>query len=107
MKSIRFLLLLPLLSFLTAQAQLTDAQAQNIDSLFLAWNEPGHPGGAVGIMQNGEVVFSKAYGLASLEYQVPNTAETIFNTGSISKQFTAMAIMILQGLLLTNLHVAQ
>jgi CubicO group peptidase (beta-lactamase class C family) len=46
-------------------------------------------------MQNGEIIYSKAFGLSSLEYQIPNTTETIFNVGSVSKQFTAMGIVLL------------
>jgi len=80
---------------LQVSAQISESQYQKIDSLFLEWNRPNHPGGAFGIMQNGKTVFSKAYGLASLEYLVPNTPGTIFNTGSVSKQFTAMGIVLL------------
>ncbi|RLD50384.1 MAG: hypothetical protein DRI97_17120 [Bacteroidetes bacterium] len=90
--------LLPvLLLFLAIQAnaQLSESQSQAIDSLFLEWNKPFRPGGAIGIMQDGKTVFSKAYGLASMEYLVPNTAGTIFNTASVSKQFTAMGIIVL------------
>ena len=52
-------------------------------------------------MHKGQLVYSKAFGKASLEYQIPNKPETIFNTGSVSKQFTAMGIVRLheQGLL--------
>lgn len=78
-----------------ASAQLTPVQQQKIDSLFTKWNIPNHPGGTVGIMQNGKTVFSKAYGLASLEYLVPNTPQTLFNVASVSKQFTAMGIVLL------------
>ncbi len=91
--------LIPLiLLFLTLNlnAQLSETQQVQIDSLFIDWNKPNHPGGAIGIMQNGKTVFSKAYGLASMEYLVPNTTGTIFNTGSVSKQFTAMGIVLLQ-----------
>lgn len=76
-------------------AQLTSEQHQEIDRLFTEWNRPNHPGGVVGIMQDGKPLFSKAYGLASLEYLVPNATETIFNTASVSKQFTAMGIVLL------------
>jgi CubicO group peptidase (beta-lactamase class C family) len=76
-------------------AQLSDLQSQKIDSLFNTWKEADHPGGSIGIMQDGKTVYSKAFGLASLEYEVPNTTETIFNSGSISKQFTAMGIVLL------------
>ena len=78
-----------------SQAQLSEIQTKKIDSLYIDWTKSNHPGGAIGIMQNGKVIYSKVFGLASLEYQVPNTTETIFNIGSVSKQFTAMGIVLL------------
>ena len=45
---------------------------------------------------NGETVFEKAFGLADLEHNVPNTPQTIFESGSVAKQFTAAAIVLLQ-----------
>ena len=80
----------------SSSAQLSLLQNNQIDSLFLEWNTPNHPGGAVGIMKDGKTVFSKAYGLASLEYLVPNNNGTIFNLASVSKQFTAMGIVLLE-----------
>jgi len=94
----RFKKLIPaciLLIALQANAQISESQSLKIDSLFLEWNRPNHPGGTIGIMQNGKIAFSKAYGLASMEYLVPNTTGTIFNTASVSKQFTAMGIVVL------------
>ena len=96
MKTKTLLSFLSLFIALQAGAQISDTQYQKIDSLFLNWNKPNHPGGTVGVMQNGRTIFSKAYGLASLEYLVPNSTSTIFNTASISKQFTAMGIVVLQ-----------
>lgn len=93
LKTIFFLL--TYFNLVTIQAQLSEVQSQKIDSLFNTWTEASHPGGAIGIMQKGEVIYSKAFGLASLEYQVPNTTETILNVGSVSKQFTAMGIVLL------------
>jgi len=75
--------------------QLSEKQTKKIDSLFIGWNIPNHPGGSIAVLQNGKTVFSKAYGLASLEYLTPNSTETLFNIGSNSKQFTAMAIVLL------------
>lgn len=66
-----------------------------IDAIFSSWDNPKSAGGAVGVMKDGEVVYAKAYGAASLEYNIPNTPETLFNTGSVSKQFTAMGIVVL------------
>jgi CubicO group peptidase (beta-lactamase class C family) len=56
----------------------------------------GHFSGSVIIVSDGTPVFSKGYGLANVEHGVPNTPETKFRLGSITKQFTAMAILILQ-----------
>ena len=52
--------------------------------------------GSVLVAKDGEILFAKGYGLANAEHQVPNTPETKFRLGSITKQFTAMAILILQ-----------
>lgn len=87
------LLLIFLVSF-TLQAQ-TYSITTKLDSLFLEWEKPNHPGGAVAVMQDGKLIFSNAYGLASMEYGIPNTPNTIFNIGSVSKQFTALGIVLL------------
>ena len=54
------------------------------------------PGCAAAVSLNGETVFEKAFGLADLEHNVPNTAQTIFESGSVAKQFTAAALVLLQ-----------
>jgi CubicO group peptidase (beta-lactamase class C family) len=54
------------------------------------------PGMAVAVVKNGEVVVAKGYGFASLEHQVPVTTHSIFQSGSVGKQFTAAAIMLLE-----------
>ncbi len=53
------------------------------------------PGCAAAVSFNGETVFEKAFGLADLEHNVPNTPQTIFESGSVAKQFTAAAIVLL------------
>jgi CubicO group peptidase (beta-lactamase class C family) len=67
-----------------------------IDSLFVEWNLSGHPGGSVGVMMDGEVVYAKGFGLASLEFEIHNTDSTLYNIASVSKQFTAYAMLLLQ-----------
>src|SRR5688572_21476977 len=54
------------------------------------------PGCAVGVSLNGQPVFEKAFGLAEMEHNIPNTPQTIFESGSVAKQFTAAAIVLLQ-----------
>jgi CubicO group peptidase (beta-lactamase class C family) len=52
--------------------------------------------GAVLVARDGKVLVSKGYGMANLEDETPNTAQTKFRLGSITKQFTATAIMMLE-----------
>ena len=52
--------------------------------------------GAVLVAKGGEIVINKGYGMADRAQGVPNTAETVFSTGSITKQFTAAGIMALE-----------
>ena len=81
--------------------QITDEQKVRIDSLFQKWDLENYPGGVVGVIQSDTISYLNAFGNASLEYDVPNTSKTMFNIGSVSKQFTAMGIVVLhqQGLL--------
>jgi CubicO group peptidase (beta-lactamase class C family) len=53
------------------------------------------PGIAVGIYSRGQILLAKGYGLANIELNVPVKAETIFQSGSVGKQFTSAAIMML------------
>ena len=66
-----------------------------IDLLFKKWDSPNSPGAAIGIIQNGKMLYSKGYGSANLEHDVPNTSQTAFSIASNSKQFTAACIILL------------
>lgn len=76
-----------------AQPQVPD---KSVDAIFSRWNNTT-PGCAVGIAVGGTPTLMKAYGMADLEHDVPNTPDTIFEAGSVAKQFTAMAIILLAG----------
>jgi CubicO group peptidase (beta-lactamase class C family) len=52
--------------------------------------------GALLVAKDGEIVLNKGYGMAIRSQNIPNTSETVFSTGSITKQFTAAGIMILE-----------
>jgi len=60
-----------------------------------AYVAPG-PGCAAAVSLNGETVFEKAFGFADLEHDVLNTPQTIFESGSVAKQFTAASLVLLQ-----------
>ena len=72
-----------------------DPSPSAVDRVFAPFAGPATPGCAVGVSRNGEPVLLRAYGMADLEHDVPNGAETIFEAGSVSKQFTAAAIVLL------------
>jgi CubicO group peptidase (beta-lactamase class C family) len=76
-----------------AQPAPPDAQAR-VDEIFKRWT-PGTPGCAVGADVKGQPVIRSAYGLADLEHDVANRPDTIFESGSVAKQFTAMAVLLL------------
>jgi CubicO group peptidase (beta-lactamase class C family) len=52
--------------------------------------------GSVLVAKNGKVIFSKSYGMADLEWSVPNSSTTRFNIASMTKQFTAASILLLE-----------
>ncbi|MBN3520238.1 beta-lactamase family protein [Algoriphagus lutimaris] len=93
MKKLIFIVTLYISAIGISYAQLSPEKEALLDSIFQEWNQPGMPGGSVGVMEDGEMIYSKAFGLASLDFGVPNTPSTLFNIASVSKQFTAMAIV--------------
>ncbi len=76
-----------------SMAQIKESQA--IDSIFSEWHKANTPGCALGIIENGELVYAKGYGLANMEYDIPNSPSSVFRIGSTSKQFTAACIVLL------------
>jgi CubicO group peptidase (beta-lactamase class C family) len=67
-----------------------------VDALFQRWHTPDSPGAGVLIMEHGEVVHAKGYGMANLEHGIPIRTNTVFDIASVSKQFGAMAIALLE-----------
>jgi CubicO group peptidase (beta-lactamase class C family) len=67
----------------------------HIDKLFSSWNN-STPGGSILVARGEKILYHKAFGLANLEGNIPNTTSTIFEAGSVSKQFTAFSILLLE-----------
>ena len=67
-----------------------------VDELFAPWDNKDSPGAAVAVVQNGTIVYKKGYGMANLEYDIPNSPSTVFHIASVSKQFTAFSILLLE-----------
>ncbi len=68
---------------------------EQIDALFAHWNRKDIPGCAVGVIQDGKLVYRRGFGMADLEHDSPILPTTPFHVASMSKQFTAFAIHLL------------
>ncbi len=73
---------------------LEKSQIARVDKLFSQFNN-STPGVAVAVVKDGEIVYKRGFGMANLEYNIPITPGSIFHVASISKQFTAMSIVLL------------
>ncbi|MDB4913534.1 MAG: hypothetical protein JWM95_1178 [Gemmatimonadetes bacterium] len=74
---------------------LPDSTIARIDRAFAVVGGAEAPGCAIGMARDGKVVLTRGYGLANLEQSSPNMPETIFESGSVAKQFTAAATVLL------------
>lgn len=72
-----------------------DALSTTVDSIFAEYGHNEGPGCAVGVSSEGRIQLLRGYGFASLEHSVPIAPETVFDVGSVSKQFTAAAVALL------------
>jgi CubicO group peptidase (beta-lactamase class C family) len=78
-----------------ASQELDESIASRVDAVFRRFDGEEHPGMSVAIYRDSEVVYARGFGLASVEYGVPNEPDTVFRIGSTSKQFTAACIALL------------
>ncbi len=106
MKNIKLAVLALLSSLVVSGLVLPDADAETdinitekariVDALLEDLNTPGSPGAAVAVVYDGSLVYSNGFGLANLEYNIPNTPQTIYHVASVSKQFTVYAVLLLE-----------
>lgn len=90
-------LLIPMLAvigllFSSCATRSVDTMTDLVDE----WDHPGLPGGAMLVAEGDRIIASRGFGLANVESNVPNTVETNFRLASVTKQFTAMAVLILR-----------
>jgi CubicO group peptidase (beta-lactamase class C family) len=71
-----------------------DVAPQKVDQIFSAYDKAGSPGCSLGVIRDGDFVYRKAYGSANLELGVPLSPQSVFYMGSVSKQFTAAAVVL-------------
>jgi CubicO group peptidase (beta-lactamase class C family) len=85
--------ILSFLFILVATQAFTQKENERLDSIMSSIYTNDHPGAAIAIVKNGEVVFKKGYGIANLDSKKPITSSTNFNICSMTKQFTAYGIL--------------
>jgi len=73
----------------------THATTERVDAIFSEWDKPTSPGCALGVIQDGTLIYKRGYGMADLERSVPITPDSLFDIGSTGKQFTTTVIAIL------------
>ena len=73
-----------------------DDRALRADSVFQRFDRTDSPGCALGVYRDGRILYARGYGMASLEHGVSLTPRSVLDIGSISKQFTAMAMLMLE-----------
>ena len=78
-----------------AQPASDEALAKKIDAVMAEVYKPGEPGAAIIVRKDGKTIFRKGYGMADLELGVPVAPDMIFRLGSITKQFTAVSVLML------------
>lgn len=92
----RFILILSFAIWAPVWAQETTPKlAEQTDKIFAQWDSTVTPGCALSVMKDGHIVYKRGYGMADLDHDVPITPQTVFHVASISKQFTAAAILLL------------
>ncbi len=69
---------------------------KRIEQLFCIYSGNDAPGAAIAVVQNGKIQYKNGFGMAILEYDIPITPSTIFHIASVSKQFTAFSILLLE-----------
>src|SRR6266404_1130902 len=81
--------------FLVAALCYSQSNAR-VDQIFSTWDKRTSPGCALAVMQGGHIVYQHGYGMADLDHDLPVTPDSVFHVASVSKQFTAASIVLLE-----------
>jgi CubicO group peptidase (beta-lactamase class C family) len=72
-----------------------DETTDKVDKIFASWDKTTSPGAALAVIRDGRIIYKRSYGMAKLEDGIVMTSDKIFDIGSVSKQFTAMCVVLL------------
>lgn len=93
MKTSKQFLALFILAFITATNALAQQNVQKIDGLMKQYHDYGQFNGSVLVAEKGKIIYEKGFGMANMEWSIPNQPDTKFRIGSVTKQFTAALIL--------------
>jgi|WetSurMetagenome_2_1015567.scaffolds.fasta_scaffold00342_7 CubicO group peptidase (beta-lactamase class C family) len=69
---------------------------EKVDTLFSQWDNTDSPGCALAVIKDGKIFYKRGYGMADLEHNIAISPNTVFYVGSVSKQFVAMCLLLLE-----------
>jgi CubicO group peptidase (beta-lactamase class C family) len=93
---VRYLMIVAAALGLLCGAAFAQEAQQKVDRVFTEYAKAGSPGCALGVIRDGSFIYRKGYGMGSVELGVPLSPESVFYMGSVSKQFTAAAVVLAQ-----------
>ncbi len=79
--------------FTFTYGQIPDSLSKKVDAIFAEYDKTNSPGCALAILKDGKIIYKRGYGMSNMEYNIAITPTSIFQIASISKQFTAAAII--------------
>jgi len=85
--------LLLICTFVCGHAQLPDSMAKKVDAVLADYDKTNGPGCALAILKDGKILYQRGYGMSNLEHNIAISPSSIFHVASVSKQFTAAAIL--------------
>ena len=91
----RLILFLSLLTAFQPQPVLAGSDIPEVDAIFADVANVDTPGCSLGVIENGEFIYRRGYGMANLEHNIPLTSASVFRIASVSKQFAAIAVAVL------------
>lgn len=87
---------LPILLCLSVFSFAQIKEKTEVDKIFADWHNSNVPGGALGVVKDGKLIYANGYGTADLEHDIKITPSTVFYIGSVSKQFVTFCILLLE-----------
>jgi len=91
--NLQILFVTTVILLVSSSIDLAQSKVRKIDSVLRKYNEYGQFNGMALVAERGEIIYKEAFGFANFEWQIPNSLDTKFRIGSVTKSFTAMLVL--------------